>query len=69
MPNTESAHTTPVDPKSTSTPLEVSCCGGPAPEGASACCVRDADVKAAGGAGCGCGSREAAPSRTRSSCC
>lgn len=32
------------------------CCGGPAPSGANACCVQDADVKATGGSGCGCSS-------------
>jgi hypothetical protein len=31
------------------------CCGGPAPPEANACCARDAEVKAAGGSGCGCG--------------
>jgi thioredoxin reductase len=31
------------------------CCGGPAPAGADACCVKDADAKAAGLDGCGCG--------------
>src|SRR5512134_965267 len=31
------------------------CCGGPAPAGISACCVKDANAKAAGRAGCGCG--------------
>lgn len=31
------------------------CCGGPAPAEVDACCVKDADVKAQGGAGCGCG--------------
>jgi thioredoxin reductase len=31
------------------------CCGGPAPAGADACCVKDADAKAAGQDGCGCG--------------
>ena len=46
------------------------CCGGPAPEGASACCARDADVKAAGGDGCGCGSTlAAAPKPAASGCC
>ena len=30
------------------------CCGGPAPAGADACCVKDADAKAAGAPGCGC---------------
>lgn len=33
------------------------CCGGPAPSGTDACCVRDAEVKSSGGSGCGCGSR------------
>lgn len=32
------------------------CCGGPAPEGVTACCVKDAEAKAGGEAGCGCGS-------------
>ena len=31
------------------------CCGGPAPKEADACCVKDADAKAAGETGCGCG--------------
>lgn len=31
------------------------CCGGPAPAGVDACCVNDADAKAAGDDGCGCG--------------
>ena len=30
------------------------CCGGPAPSGVAACCVKDADAKASGKAGCGC---------------
>lgn len=32
----------------------VGCCGGPAPKGVDACCVKDADAKANGQAGCGC---------------
>ena len=32
------------------------CCGGPAPESVAACCVKDAEAKAGGEAGCGCGS-------------
>jgi thioredoxin reductase len=36
-----------------------SCCGGPAPAHIDACCVLDAEAKAAGQAGCGCGSTEA----------
>jgi hypothetical protein len=31
-----------------------SCCGGPAPVEANACCVADAEAKQAGKAGCGC---------------
>ncbi len=31
------------------------CCGGPAPAEVDACCVKDADAKAAGESGCGCG--------------
>ena len=34
------------------------CCGGPAPAEADACCVKDADAKAAGQSGCGCGRQE-----------
>lgn len=46
------------DPDLTDPPTESinACCGGAPPAGADACCVRDADVKAAGGTGCGCGS-------------
>jgi thioredoxin reductase len=37
-----------------------SCCGGPAPEEANACCVDDAVAKAEGKSGCGCGTPEPA---------
>lgn len=30
------------------------CCGGPVADGSDACCVLDAQAKAAGGGGCGC---------------
>lgn len=33
------------------------CCGGPAPANVDACCVRDAEAKAEGKSGCGCGSK------------
>jgi len=33
-----------------------SCCGGPAPALVNACCAEDADAKAMGHEGCGCGS-------------
>ncbi|WP_417308972.1 NAD(P)-binding domain-containing protein [Devosia sp.] len=39
------------------------CCGGPA-QSADACCVADETAKAAGEAGCGCGSKTAQPGRT-----
>jgi hypothetical protein len=46
------------------------CCGGPAPDGAGACCARDAEVKATGGTGCGCSSAPATtPKAARSGCC
>jgi hypothetical protein len=45
------------------------CCGGPAPVGTDACCAHDADVKTAGGTGCGCGSTAAAPAAKKSACC
>ena len=34
--------------------VEAGCCGGPAPAAANACCLADAEIKAAGGSGCGC---------------
>lgn len=36
------------------------CCGGPAPVGADACCVKDADAKTAGESGCDCASNKTA---------
>jgi glycine/D-amino acid oxidase-like deaminating enzyme len=38
------------------------CCGGPAPVGMDACCVKDADAKASGLDGCGCGTSTVASS-------
>ena len=43
------------------------CCGGPAPAGSDACCVEDAEVKSAGGAGCGCTTAPRQPPAT--ACC
>lgn len=37
------------------TDASAGCCGGPAPTGVDACCVRDAQAKARGDEGCGCG--------------
>ena len=48
LPETGVCSTTAVDG-------EAGCCGGPAPVGVEACCVQDADAKAAGEGGCGCG--------------
>jgi thioredoxin reductase len=48
------------------------CCGGPAPAGADACCVKDADAKAAGLSGCGCGTAAVAsaePVAAGGACC
>ena len=42
---------------------EAACCGGPAPPEVVACCAQDADAKAAGEEGCGCGSEAATASR------
>lgn len=46
---------------------EAGCCGGPAPTGADACCVKDAAAKAAGESGCGCGTKAASPAKK--GCC
>ena len=47
------------------------CCGGPAPAGVDACCVKDADAKASGEAGCGCSdtSAKTEPVKAASKCC
>lgn len=54
-------------------PVASACCGGPAPKEADACCVKDADAKAAGETGCGCGTpkvaQTSAPAAAASSCC
>ncbi len=42
------------------------CCGGAAPKGSNACCALDAQVKSAGGSGCGCASDKPAK---KTSCC
>ena len=46
-----------------------SCCGGPSPADADACCVDDAAAKAKGDAGCGCASTTVAPVAAKASCC
>jgi hypothetical protein len=45
-----------------------SCCGGPAPAAGDACCVDDANAKAAGQAGCGCGTEQRAEP-VKAACC
>jgi thioredoxin reductase len=51
-----------------SVPTEAgTCCGGSAPEASGACCVADADAKAAGETGCGCASAE--PESSSAVCC
>lgn len=68
MQNTNEATTT--DTTTTTTTTETAstgCCGGPAPKESSACCALDAEVKATGGAGCGCGSKPAATAKK--GCC
>lgn len=42
--------------RKTSSKNKTGCCGCPAPDGVDACCVKDADSKAAGETGCGCNS-------------
>ena len=46
---------------------EAGCCGGPAPAGIEACCVKDAVTKSAGEAGCGCATPKA-PARATACC-
>jgi hypothetical protein len=62
----------PVVVESGATDAVAGCCGGPAPAGADACCIKDADAKAAGLDGCGCGATEAAssaPTAAARGCC
>jgi len=45
------------------------CCGGPAPEGVDACCVKDANAKAEGKSGCGCSDTPAPKQDAPAPCC
>ena len=45
------------------------CCGGAAPASVDACCVRDAEAKAEGKSGCGCGSKAASVLEPRAVAC
>jgi thioredoxin reductase len=51
LPETGVCSTAPI----TGVDAAAGCCGGPAPADVDACCVQDADAKAAGAAGYGCG--------------
>ena len=46
-----------------------SCCGGPAPAGADACCAEDMDAKASGASGCGCAADPVFEPAIAASCC
>lgn len=45
---------------------KTTCCGGPAPKESDACCVKDAEAKAAGETGCACTDDQ--PAATASCC-
>jgi len=45
------------------------CCGGPAPDQNEACCMQDANAKAAGKSGCGCSAPKAAAIAVRPATC
>lgn len=70
--NTESTRAPHDEIRLTARETASACCGGPAPDGAPACCARDAELKSVGGAGCGCSTAAAPssqPTRPRSGCC
>jgi thioredoxin reductase len=56
-------------PLSAPEPAGTGCCGGRASEGVDACCVRDAEAKAAGQSGCGCGSKPATQAPVPAAAC
>ena len=68
MSNVNPGASRPETPR-TLTPEELTCCGGPATGDVDACCVRDADAKAAGVAGCGCRTGVGAAPQASASCC
>jgi hypothetical protein len=72
MSRLESSPTPPVDTRTDAVSPAVDCCGGPAPTGTEACCAREADLRAAGVSGCGCGAPASAlttQAPTRPRCC
>lgn len=50
-------------------PPKAGCCGGAAPTGTDACCALDAEVKSAGGSGCGCATKATSGAPARKGCC
>jgi hypothetical protein len=48
---------------------QAGCCGGAAPTGADACCALDAEVKATGASGCGCGPKTPSDTAAPKGCC
>ena len=65
----KSATVTPEREAATGNRAQAGCCGGAAPEGADACCVLDAEIKSAGGSGCGCAPRAANGATRKGGCC
>src|SRR5690606_39531437 len=62
MRNMDMKHTNPtLDDETAANKQEAAsgCCGSPAPKASGACCALDAEVKEAGGLGCGCGPKTA----------
>jgi hypothetical protein len=51
------------------TSVQSGCCGGPAPDGVVACCVKDADAKARGESGCGCTDDKSTSEATSAEAC
>ena len=66
MTNTQQASKTESTNTKTTEDSASGCCGGPAPAGTDACCIKDAAAKEAGASGCGCGPKAASPKK---SCC
>lgn len=52
-----------------SAPVASRCCGGPAPEPSTGCCLADAQAKDAGKPGCGCAARPASSPAAKGECC
>jgi hypothetical protein len=48
---------------------QTGCCGGAAPTGVDGCCALDAEVKATGASGCGCGPTTPSTAAAAKGCC